>query len=84
MLKFDDPQFLAQLQKLSEELKTEQVKALDSKRYADLARFTGIEQGLILAINIARQESVRVPRVSDLPLLGAVIATLYDDDALAE
>ncbi len=84
MLKFDDPQFIAQLHKLSDELKTEQVKALDSKRYADLARFTGIEQGLILAISIARHESVRVPRVSDLPFLGAVIATLYDDEARAE
>ncbi|SEH27917.1 hypothetical protein [Rhizobium sp. NFR12] len=79
MLKFDDPQFIDQLYELSGRLKADQEIALESKRYAELARLTGIEQGLILAINMARHGSARVPPVYDVALLGAVIATLHED-----
>ena len=79
MLKFDDPQFIAKLHKLSDELKNKQLEALDGKRYAELAKLNGIEQGLILAIEIARGKSARVPQIGDVPFLGAHIATLYED-----
>ena len=79
MLKFDDPQFIAELHKLSGELKSAQLKALDGKRYAELAKLNGIEKGLVLAIEIARGKSARVPQVGDVPFLGAYIATLYED-----
>ena len=58
MLKFDDPQFIAELHKLSDELKNEQLEALNSKRYAELARLTGVEQGLVLRAAVQKSATV--------------------------
>lgn len=79
MLRFDDPVFVDQLLGISRQLTTAVEKALEDGHYNELARLQGIEQGLILAIDMARETSVRLPQAQDTPFLSAVVATLNDD-----
>jgi len=79
MLKFDDPQYIDQLYMISGKISAEVDKALASEQYQELARLRGIQQGLILAIEMARGKSVRVPQNHDVPFLGAFIPTLHED-----
>ncbi|MCQ1770366.1 hypothetical protein NOI24_03580 [Neorhizobium galegae] len=79
MSKFNDPQVVDELHMISGKLSAEVEKALASEQYQELARLHGIQQGLILAIDIARGKSVKVPQNRDAPFLGAAIATLEED-----
>lgn len=79
MLKFDDPKYIDQLHILSGKISAEVDKALASEHYQEFSRLRGVEQGLVLAIEMARGESVRVPQNHDVPFLGAYITTLYED-----
>lgn len=81
MLRFDDPLFVDRLYVMSGQLTTEVQKALESVRYTELARLKGVQQGLILAIEMARGGSGRVPQEHDTPFLSAAIATLHKNDA---
>ncbi|MFB2567279.1 hypothetical protein [Rhizobium sp. IMFF44] len=76
MLKFNDPLFINRLYEASGNLTTEIEKALESEQYAELARLKGIEQGLVLAIEMAGGGSGRVPQECDTPFLPAAIAML--------
>lgn len=79
MLKFDDPVVIDHLYAISHELTNAVDEALRNEHHNELARLTGIQQGLILAIDIARAQSVRLPQAHDTPFLPAVVATLHED-----
>lgn len=79
MLKFDDPVFIDHLYAISRKLTDAIEEALENEHYNELARLTGIQQGLTLAIEIARERSVRLPQAHDTPFLPAVVATLHED-----
>lgn len=80
MLKFSDPVFIDHLYVMSSKLTNAVEEALEIENYNELARLTGIQQGLILAIDIAREQSVRLPQAHDTPFLPAVVATLQECD----
>lgn len=79
MLKFDDPVVIDHLYAISRKLTNAVEEALENEHHNELARLTGIQQGLILAIDIAREQSVRLPQAHDTPFLPAVVATLHED-----
>ncbi|OCJ63471.1 hypothetical protein A6U97_13380 [Agrobacterium tumefaciens] len=79
MLKFDDPVVIDNLYAISRKLTNAVEEALKNEHHNELARLTGIQQGLILAIDIAREQSVRLPQAHDTPFLPAVVATLHED-----
>lgn len=79
MLKFDDPAVIDQLYAISRQLTYAVEEALKTEHQNELARLAGIQQGLILAIDIAREQSVRLPQAHDTPFLPAVVATLHED-----
>lgn len=79
MLSFDDPVFIDHLYAISSKLTDAVKEAIEKEHYNELARLTGIQQGLILAIDIAREKSVRLPQAQETPFLPAVVATLHED-----
>lgn len=79
MLKFDDPLLIDRLYAMSGNLADAVERAIQGEQYGEVARLQGVQQGLILAIDMACERGVRVPQPQDTPFLPAVIATLHED-----